>query len=233
VKIDLDRYKLFENQKYTISKLPNQGLCNINYIAKTFSKSYLVREFRLPNIDRNFEFRVQKKAYLKGLAPKPIVLDLEQNIMITEFTKGEHSFTLKKTKLKQLANIIRKLHKIKISTKTHNHKKDFSLKDKKAQKILLKLKKYKKELTLNHHDLNPKNIFFGEKVKLIDWEFARLNDKYFDLATISVEFNLKRKDELYFLKLYFHRKKFDIHKLNLYKNLYKELYNVWYKNHQN
>ena len=227
MKIDLNRYKLFKNQKYTISKLPNQGLCNINYIAKTPLKNYLIREFRLPNIDRDFEFKVQKKAYLKGVAPKPIVLDLEQNLMITEFVIAEHLFTLNRKNLKQLALTLKRVHKIKIYQKPHNHKKDFKLKNKKAQKIILKLKKYKRDLTINHHDLNPKNILFANKITLIDWEFARINDRYFDLATISVEFRLNRDNELYFLRQYFSRDRFSIDKLNLYKELYKELCAIW------
>ena len=107
MKIDLKRYPLFQNQIYTLSKLPNQGLCNINYIAKTSSANYLIREFKLPNMDRIFEFKVQKRAYSKALAPKPILLDLQQNIMITEFVIGEHLFKLKRDELKQLANILK------------------------------------------------------------------------------------------------------------------------------
>jgi len=230
VKIDLKRYPLFQNQIYTLSELPNQGLCNINYIAKTSLENYLIREFKLPNMDRIFEFKVQKRAYSKALAPKPILLDLQQNIMITEFVRGEHLFKLKRDELKQLANILKKLHKIKIYKKPHNHKKDFEPKHKKANKILLKIRKYKRDLVLTHHDLNPKNIFFGDKITLIDWEFAGLNDRYFDLATISVEFKLDKRNELYFLRQYFGRNTFDINKLSLYQKLYSELCRVWLMN---
>ena len=227
MKIDLKNYTLFQNQIYTLSKLPNQGLCNINYLAKTSSKNYLIREFKLEQMDRAFEFKVQKKAYTKELAPNPLILDLQQNIMITEFVVGEHLFKLKRDKLKQLATTLKKLHKIKIYKKPHNHKKDFELKDKKANNILLKIRKYKRDLVLTHHDLNPKNIFFGDNITLIDWEFTGINDRYFDLATISVEFKLDKQSEIYFLRQYFGRNSFDIKKLSLYKELYIELYRVW------
>lgn len=147
--------------------------------------------------------------------------------MITEFVTAEHLFTLKRKNLKQLAHTLKRVHKIKIYKKPHNHKRDFRLKDKKAQKIITKLKRYKRDLTLNHHDLNPKNILFTNKITLIDWEFARLNDRYFDLATISVEFRLSSSDELYFLRQYFGRNGFNVDKLNLYKELYQELCAVW------
>lgn len=229
--IDLTRYRLFQNQIIkSVSQLENQGYCNINHIVKTSSNTYLLREFQL-ELDRKFEFNVQKKAHSKGLAPNPLLLDLKENLMITEFSAGEHKFTLKKKELRELALTLRKLHKIKIRKKPHNHKKDFKYKHKRANSTLLKLQKYKKDLVLSHHDLNPKNILFSKKITLIDWEFAGINDRYFDLATVCVEFKLNRKMEQYFLQYYAHLHSQDgaweREKLELYKVLYKELFQVW------
>ncbi|MCH9739213.1 MAG: phosphotransferase family protein [Epsilonproteobacteria bacterium] len=222
--IDLTRYSLFA-KGYRLTLLANQGYCNSNYIAQTDKDTYLVRHFKLQNIDRAFEFSIQKKAHTKGLAPKPLLLDTEQNLMVTEFATGEHKFTLNKKELRELALTLRKLHKVRVRKKPHNHKKDFKYKHKKANATLLKLKKYKRDLVLCHHDLNPRNIFFTKKVTLVDWEFAGVNDKYFDLATVCVEFKLSREIEQYFLRCYasIHSRE----KLELYKVLYRELYMVW------
>ena len=236
MKIDLSHYNLFQNQAInSCSLVKNQGYCNINYVVKTSSNTYLLREFQ-QDLDRKFEFTVQKKAHAKGLAPNPLLLDLVNNLMITEFSEGEHKFSLKKKELRELAITLKKLHKIKIHKKPHNHKKDFKLKHKKANATLLKLKKYKKELVLCHHDLNPKNILFSKKITLIDWEFAGVNDRYFDLATICVEFKLNREMERYFLRCYFATPSpskawegEDSKKLRLYKMLYRELFRIWMK----
>jgi len=231
VPIDLTRYPLFANG-YTLTLLANQGYCNNNYIAKIKDQLYLVRHLKMQGIDRVFEFKVQHKAYLEGIAPKPLILDLEQNIMVTSYSQGEHLFFVTKKELRKLALTIRKLHKIKIRKKPHNHKKDFKLKHKKANAILLKLKKYNKELVLNHHDLNPRNILFANKVTVVDWEFAGLNDRYFDLATICVEFKLNKQMQQYFLRQYFgSMQKPCYQKLELYKELYQELYRVWMSRH--
>ena len=225
MEIDLSAYLLFKEEKITsFSTLKNQGYCNINHVAVTTKNSYLIREFQM-DLDRNFEFYIQKKAQQKGIAPYPILLDTQQNIMITEFIEGVHKTKLSKQELQKLALTLKKLHKIKIRKKPHNHKKDFRPKHKKANATLLKLKKYKKDLVLCHHDLNPKNIFFSNKITLIDWEFAGVNDQYFDLATVCVEFKLNREMERYFLRCYTHR--YSQTKLELYKILYKELYRVW------
>ena len=233
VSIDLNRYELFKNQPIQrFSKLENQGYCNINHLAVTTTNHYLIREFKI-DLDREFEFKIQKKAQQKGLAPYPILLDKVQNIMITEFVHGQHKSRLSKQELRKLALTLKKLHKLNIRKKPHQHKKDFKLKHKKAYKILLKLKKYKKDLVLTHHDLNPKNIFFSKKkITLIDWEFAGVNDRYFDLATICVEFKLNREMERYFSKQYFGLSpkpqfKYKKKKLKLYKDLYQELFKVW------
>lgn len=227
--IDLERYALFADQ--TIEEfrlLDNQGYCNDNYIAKLPDRSYFVRLLKLPNLDRHFEFRVQQKAHRKGLAPKPLLLDLEQRLMITEFVTGEHQFILNKKQLRRLASILKKLHTIKLRKRPHNHKKDFKFRHKKAQAVLVKLKKYQRDLVICHHDLNPKNIFFHEKIAVVDWEFAGVNDRYFDLATICVEFKLSRKLEQYFLRNYFTLVSRNAYKkLALYKTLYQELYRVW------
>ena len=233
VSFDLRAYTLFEHQQITsISKLENQGYCNINHLAVTTTNHYLIREFKM-NLDREFEFRAQKKAHKKGLAPSPILLDKKQNIMITEFSKGSHKTLLNKKELRQLALILKKLHKIKIRKKNHNHKKDFKLKHKKAHATLLRLKPYKKELVFTHHDLNPNNILFSNKITLIDWEYAGVNDRYFDLATICVEFKLNAEMQNFFLRNYF-GKNFqpNLKKLTLYKTLYKELWKAWMGEHR-
>jgi aminoglycoside phosphotransferase (APT) family kinase protein len=42
-------------------------------------------------------------------------------------------------------------------------------------------------LVLSHNDVNPTNVVFdGERLLLLDWETASLNDRYYDLAAISV-----------------------------------------------
>ena len=55
----------------------------------------------------------------------------------------------------------------------------------------------KKDFVLTHHDLNPKNIIFNKNnIKIIDWEYSGVNNKFFDLASICVEFNLNKKKDI-------------------------------------
>jgi aminoglycoside phosphotransferase (APT) family kinase protein len=40
---------------------------------------------------------------------------------------------------------------------------------------------------LSHNDTNPTNLVYdGERLMMLDWQTAALNDKYYDLATIAL-----------------------------------------------
>ena len=75
------------------------------------------------------------------------------------------------------------------------------------------------------------NILFNKnKAIFIDWEFACVNDKFFDLATICIEFNLNKSQENILLKKYLKKvKKLDTKKLASYKIIYKNLSILWFK----
>ena len=223
--------------------LKYQGFNNISYQIKAKEKKYVLRLFKSKksvNISRKFEYQAQKKAYKKGFAAKPIFYSKE--FMIYEYLKGIHKDVLEKKDIKNLAKIVKKLHKIELKTKSYNFEKDFKyyeniLKDdknlsiiNKSKTIFKKLKKYEKDLVLSHFDLNPKNIIFKkDKIFIIDLEYAGTNDRFFDLATICVEFNFNKKMQKLFLNSYFKKsKKYYFLKLKLYKKLYKNICLLWF-----
>lgn len=235
---------IFRNKSFSLNLLKSQGLNNISYLLKMDKKSYVIRVFKnldSVNISRTFEFKVQSKAYKKHIAPKTIFIN--KNFMIYEFVNGAHKSTLNKKDIKRLALAVKKIHQIKLKSKKYDFLKDFNsykdiLKDEDSKEILLKLEKnilkvkeFKEDLALVHHDLNIKNILFNhKKIKIIDWEYAGTNDIFFDIATICIEFNLSKKDEKIFLKKYF--KTIPIYtkkKLKIYKNIYKNICLLWFK----
>lgn len=245
---DLKKYDLFNKEELKkLKKLKNQGLCNTIYKLTTNKKEYLIRVFNHTHLDENsreYEFSVQKKAYLKDIAAKPYLLDENNSLMICEFLKGKHKEKLNKKDLNNLVGAIKKLHTIKISKKVYNLKKDFKyykkiLKDKKSQetvknslKELKKIQKYKFEAVTSHHDINVNNVLFHKNsLKLIDWEFACVNDRFFDLANICFEFKLNENQEKQVLKRYFKKiRKKDMKKLASYKIIYENLWILWFKN---
>jgi len=227
---NLAHYVLFENDSIqSVTLLKTQGFCNENYLLQTTHKKYLLRKFKLEN-NRKREFKVQRLAQKKNIAAKPLLLDEENGLMICEFVEGSHKEKLNKQDLTQLSILLKKLHKIKIRENPIDLKASFTSKSKEITNAFQTIQKYKIENVLCHHDLNPKNILFSHKtMKFIDWEFATVNDRYFDLACICVEFKLSKKEEAYFLERYFgKREKVKQDKLNAYKSIYKTLCLQWF-----
>ena len=240
-----EKYNIFKNEEIlSLELLKNQGLNNISYHLKTSKNSYVIRVFKSidsVNISRSFEFETQKKAYKNNIATKPIFFN--ENFMIYEYKKGIHKKNLLSFDVKNLALKIKKLHNINAKTKAYDIKKDLqyykkNLKDEKNQKLITQcfkslnnLKKYKKELVLTHHDLNPKNIIFhNSSIKIIDWEYAGLNDKFFDLASICVEFKFNKTKEKLFLKKYLlNYSKKNKTKLSHYKIIYTNICKLWFE----
>ena len=227
--IDLQRYELFKNKKIKeFSLLSNQGHCNHNYLLICENQEYLIREFKLAN-DRVSEFKIQKIASKQKIGATPLILDEKNALMISEFIQGVHRPKPNQQELKKLARLIKKLHTLKLRQKPNYLRQNFKFGDKKAIKAFVALKAFKKEPVVCHNDLHDKNILFGKSVKLIDWEYAGVNDRYFDLASICVEFKLSKRNEEAFLRVYFGRgKRVNSKKLALYKVIYKELWRLWF-----
>jgi len=227
---DLKHYKLFEHQKIIEFKpLEQQGYSNTIYFIKTAHKKYLARKFKI-SLDRKAEFQIQKKAFSKNIAGEPILLDVQNGFMITKFIEGKHKNSLTQQELKKMALLLKKLHKINIRQKQNSFKENFLFKDTKVKKAFIILDKEPKEYALGHNDLHPKNIIFNKKsIKLIDWEYARYSDIYFDLVSIIIEYKLNQKDTKTFLHNYFYRKKINYKKVEAFTLIYKELWKLWFQ----
>jgi thiamine kinase-like enzyme len=227
----LKTHPFFDNKKIlNVKRFKEQGFNNIHFKVKTPNQNYMLREFKLQGVDRELEFKVQRMAYQLKLAPKGYFLDAPNHIMLSAYVKGKHLFDLKKKALKSLAKMLRKLHTLSIEAKPYDLESAIKVKTKKVKNAFQTLEKEPKEWVLCHHDLNPKNIIFAKKkIQLIDWEFAGMNDRYFDLASVCVEYKLSQKQQRVFLKNYLGKEKPNAKKLKAYKVLYKALCKEWFE----
>ena len=234
MKFDLSKYTLFADQKVEYGDLlEDQGYCNINHLLHTENRKYLLREFKLSGPNRKLEFKIQQKAYRKGIAAKPCVLDEKNGLMICEFVEGTHKQKLDRKEIKKIAKLLQHLHQISLRTKPINLKHSFSSRSIAVKQAFKTITKYKTDHVVCHNDLNPKNILFSHMIKLIDWEYASINDRYFDLASLCVEFEFNKREEKYFLQAYFVRSsKVDKEKLDAYKVIYKTLCTQWFEKNE-
>jgi thiamine kinase-like enzyme len=208
--------------------LPQQGYCNTHYIIETRKHKYVLRAFGRNDIDRRSEYRLQSLAAKRKITAKPYLLDIESGYMLTQLLTGVHKRTLSRRDLHKLAVVLAKLHKIRFRMRRFTPK-QISSKKREIRKAVSFIERTSCEWVVCHNDLNPLNIFCAQNMKLIDWEYASLNDRYFDLASVCVEFGLKRKEVRYFLQRYFrHGKKADYKKLEAYKVVYRTLCEEWF-----
>ena len=228
--IDLLKNHLFFSDKTieSCTLLENQGYCNENYLVVADGVKYIVRKFLREDIGRKLEFSIQSSAYMVCIAAEPLVLDEKNNLMISEFLEGIHKSKLDKEDLNSLAYVLSKLHSIEcqempITLEIKNQSKT-------VMKALNIIVQYPKEYALCHNDLNPKNIIFSNTIYFIDWEYAGVNDIYFDLACICVEFKLNDKMQDLFLNFYFAGNNFILKKLEAYKTIYIALCKQWFEN---
>jgi aminoglycoside phosphotransferase (APT) family kinase protein len=200
-------------------RLENQGYCNENYLVVADGVKYIVRKLLRDDIDRVFEWKVQNLAYAEGITAEPLVFDRENGFMVFTFLEGEHKSKLELDELKVLAQTLQKLHSISIDTKPIELQTDTST-----------VECYPQENVLCHNDLNSQNIFFSDELKFIDWEYAGVNDRYFDLASVCVEFGLNGEMVEVFLEAYFMDEDFSLEKLEAYKVIYRALCEEWFQN---
>ena len=229
----LNSHPFFKNKDIaSCTLLENQGYCNENYLLVASGVKYIVRKLLRDDIDRNFEWKVHTLAFKKGITAEPLVFDEKLGFMVFEFLEGEHRGGTSKepvleSELKLLAQALQKVHSIKIEARPI--KLHIKSKTKEVLQALEVVESYKKEYVLCHNDLNPQNILFFKNVKFIDWEYAGVNDRYFDVACVCVEYGLDAKMQGLFLDFYFEKEKLHEEKLTSYKLLYETLCEEWFK----
>ncbi len=228
--INLQRYELFKDMSIeSFELLSNQGHCNHNYLVIAQNKKYLIREFKLEN-DRKSEFNIQKKIAKKKIGASPLLLDEKNGLIIAHYLEGKHQTKLTQQMLKKMAKLLKRLHSIKIRQKRNSFKNNFKFKDKKVKKAFVILEKERKQYALGHNDLHPQNIlFYNREIKLIDWEYARFSDIYFDLVSIIIEYKLNPKDTQIFLRSYFLKEPINGKKIKAFTIIYKELWRLWFE----
>lgn len=163
-----------------------------------------------------------------GIAPEIYYYDPKTGSQLCEFIKAETmhdvDFQTNLDVLTKAANIMKKYHESgcefisqfnpieKIMTylgiiKEHNFTEMYDGFDKIKEKINLLKAAYETNpppLVPCHNDTLPENFMYDGKVmRVIDWEYGGMNDRYFDLGCVIVENPLDAETEAAFVKAYF------------------------------
>lgn len=223
----LQAHPFFATQEIlTCVAMPHQGYCNLNYLVSTTKTRFIARKLLREDIDREQEWHILQKVYQAELTAEPLVFDREQGFMVFAFVEGEHKTELGEDDLKQLAQVLQKVHAIPCELEPMVL--ELEAQSDTIKEALATIAKYPKAYALCHNDLNRFNVLFSDKVKLIDWEYAGMNDRYFDLASVCVEFGLDETQQTLFMG-YYGETPCEQTKLHAYMTLYSALCAQWFE----
>lgn len=153
-------------------------------------------------VKRKHQFALQQQLYEVGIAPQPIWLSDEETIWVELWESHNASDELSSTKrpVHTLAETLARIHSLSITAKPLNliarwqHYSDVAkldtnselyLKAQALEQSVIKSEQDDEDCVLCHNDLLINHLFLGKEsaVKIIDWEYAAMGNRYFDLAS--------------------------------------------------
>ncbi|TDJ44061.1 MAG: hypothetical protein E2O52_09240 [Gammaproteobacteria bacterium] len=220
------------------------------------SQSYLVRHHdtryvlridtpiaRMLNLDRVTEAGLLAAVAEAGLGPEPIFTDAGNGVLVTRYLEGrawtEHDLHADDA-LERLAELLKQVHglpaigrpielpyKLSAYARAIGSSKADELAIE-ALDILAGLGDSDARQCLCHNDVTCANVIDGDRLALIDWEYAALGDPFFDLATVVQHHGLDDSQATKLLRIYLGQAvDEDIHRLRQWCELYGRLAALW------
>lgn len=222
-----------------IDKL-HKGLSNENYLIHTQSHAYVLKYYKAEWPQRGLQ--AQYVLSKQRICPAPVWLNAPHKQAAFEYIEGN---TATLTIPSNLVSKLAKMHRFDVDAphmnisqafivyKTHRAFKHYEQHLKKAFATVASMPI---DLGFCHNDLVKENIIVNNQdVYFIDFEYAKNNDVYFDLAALTISFELAHDEQISLLKAYKKQaclsNKFylSVNKLNCFKCFYLLLCICWYE----
>ena len=205
------------------------GFTNRNYRVGLGGDDYVVRicgkDTGVLGIDRDNEREATRIAAELGIGPEVVAFLSERACLVTRFVSGAplgDGELRTEPVLAQAGRLLRTLHDGPPFPATFNgftvaaehleamlerggtQPPQYAAADAVAQRIRAALHGGEHELVPCHNDLLAGNLLqAGDRLMLVDWEYAGMNDRFFDLANLAVNNGLDPDDEARLLEAYF------------------------------
>ena len=218
----------WEHSQITIAPL-HGGITNTNFVAQVDGEPRVIRvpgeRTELLGIDRANESEAAMRAATLGIGPAVIATLPEIGTLITALVPGRHldpePFT------QRLARVVELLHEFHDSGPLHGafpihrvvewHARDaaahgavvpttYDRLHAQSERIEAAFAASPMPTVPCHNDLLPGNVLFeddSDRVWLLDFEYAGMNDRFFDLGNLSVNCGLDADADAELLRLYF------------------------------
>lgn len=194
------------------------GLTNKSYLVETECRRGVLKIDTAPRSSplnsRADEAAIQKLGAQIGLAND--VLYFDETTYLVEYVEGEvwtpQHFD-DDANLTQIAAALRKLHALPLTGRmfdakaaAYRYRAELGGADASIAKqhvALIESMRRPKNLCCCHNDLVAANILFMPDLRFLDWEYARDNDPFFDLATVVEHHELSIRQAEFLLDAYF------------------------------
>ena len=168
------------------------------------------------------QFTSMKMAADAGLAPRVWYANTEDGVSIIDFVEAR-DLAVEEARVR-IAGALRRLHALPLFPKTFNYvtahkgfiwrlrgagilaKSEIEEGFRRYLEVCAVYPRLDADMVSCHNDLKPENILFdGERVWLVDWQAAFVNDRYFDLAVAANFVVADEAEERVYLQEYFGR----------------------------
>ncbi|GAA5442503.1 thiamine kinase [Microbulbifer sp. NBRC 101763] len=246
-------WPLWSQSRPTVVRQLTGGQTNQTFLLKTNQELLILRinsqYSGALDLNRQTETNVLVRASSAGLCAPLVYSDPAYQYQVTRFIEGRPWNKNDADALEQVANLLDGIHSLPeidahldISYKADQY---WSSIDKQAdfyptlvqlhQKIpshIAAAEQLGDGFSLCHNDLSTGNLIAGKARRLyaIDWEYAAMGDRFYDLAVIIEEHQLSRIQQQSLLELYLRRNPAREHWQRLYhwRRMYKYLSLLWY-----
>jgi thiamine kinase-like enzyme len=217
--------RLWPGQATSVQRLGG-GITNQNYLVEVAGDRFVLRiggkDTELLGIDRRAEVAAARMAASIGVGPEVVTVLEPEGFLVTRFIEGEpvpldrmRDVTL----LAQVADAVRRLHSGgTLPSNFDSHEvvrryagvarergisppRDFDW----ALGVADRIRAARGSLVPRpcHNDLlNANFLHDGERIRIVDWEYAGMGDRLFDIGNFSVKHDLGEDDERRFLNAY-------------------------------
>src|SRR5919108_1508610 len=205
------------------------GITNRNYRVQVGGQAFVLRvpaaTGALLGIDRSVEHQASRLAAAAGVGPEVVAFIEPEGALVTRFVDGRgvsDAQVHEPAMLVRIAHALRRIHQAGRVNGTFSpfrvveayavtavrHGGRLPPEHERAAPLALAIEQAlpSEPPVLCHNDLlNANFIDDGATIRIVDWEYAGMGDRYFDFGNFAVNHQLSEDDELQLLSAYFGR----------------------------
>jgi thiamine kinase-like enzyme len=206
------------------------GITNSNYRIDVDGESFVLRiagaDTELLGIDREHEYRANLAAGELGVAPEVFYFIRPEGYLVTRFIDGRPLLPdemRKPESLRRVMQVVRQIHAMpeipgrfdvfrvveQYSEIARRYKvafpENFAWLLEQVQAAEKALRQQPLSLCPCHNDLLNANFLVNTRLYILDWEYAGMGDRFFDLANFSDHHQLNDEQDRWLLECYFGR----------------------------